>query len=359
MRLYWKITVPVLCVAVIGGVTALWSVYKTKLNEQKQGEEARAFRVRAEQGDAKAEFDLSRMYYHGQGVTQSYDEAAQWCRKAADQGDAKAEYDLAHLYLQGEGVPKDDAEALRWYRKSADQGYAMADYGVGFMYHEGRGVQQDYAEADRWDRKAADQGNAMAQNELGLMYYQGQGVPKDNAEAARWYRKAADQGYAPGESGIGFMLWFGHGVPLDRAEARRWFRKAADQGDDYALRTVSAKLAGWRRFDLIFQLIAGILLTVGFLQPGKGWRSLRSRIAPLTGVLCLISAGLSWYGYTHNKIRYWTYGPNPFTLINWLFRGVVIVFLIYVARTFNKSGEPQNEIAASETNASGGGGTEL
>jgi hypothetical protein len=46
-------------------------------------------------------------------------------------------------------------------------------------------------------------------------------------------------------------------------------------------------------------------------------------------------------------------------LINWLFRGVVIVFLIYVARTFNKSGEPQNEIAASETNASGGGGTEL
>lgn len=353
MRLYWKIAIPVLCVAVIGGA-AIWSAYKTRVNSQKLAEAAQLCRIRADQGDAKAEFELAQMYYHGKGVPQNYAEAAQWCRKAADQGDAKAEYDLAHLYLQGEGVPKDEAEALRWLHKSADQGNASAEYGLGFIYHEGRGVQQDYAEADRWYRKAADQGNAMAQNELGLMYYQGKGVPQDSAEAARWYRKAAEQGYALGESGIGFMLWYGHGVPLDRAEARRWFRKAADQGDDYALRTVSAKLAGWRRFDLIFQLIAGILLTVGFLQPGKGRRSLRSRIAPLTGVLCLVSAGLSWYGYTHYEIRYWTYGPNAFTLINWLFRGVVIVFLIYVARTFNKSGEPQNEIAASVTTADSG-----
>ena len=194
-------------------------------------------------------------------------------------------------------MPKDDAEALRWFRKAADQGDARAEYGMGFIYYEGRGAQQDYAEAVRWYRKAADQGNALAEYELGYMYHHGYGVSQDYAEAARWYRKAADKGDAHAEAGIGFLYYYGYGVPQDRAEGRRWIRKAADQGDDYALRTVSAKLTGWRRFDLLFRLIAGILLTMGFLQPGKDRWSLRLRIAPLTGILCIFTAGLSWYGY--------------------------------------------------------------
>ncbi|MGD0858588.1 MAG: tetratricopeptide repeat protein [Terracidiphilus sp.] len=358
MRLSWKVAVPVLCVAMIAGAAILWWVYKTKADERKLAEEAQACRARAEQGDAKAEQDLANMYYYGRGEPQSYADAFQWCRRAADQGYARAEYDLAHLYLQGEGVPKDAAEALRWFRKAADQGDARAEYGMGFIYHEGRGAQQDYAEAVRWYRKAADQGNALAEYELGYMYHHGDGVSQDYAEAARWYRKAADQGDAHAEAGIGFLYYYGYGVPQDRAEGRRWIRKAADQGEDYALRIVSAKLTGWRRFDLLFRLIAGILMTMGFLQPGKDRWSLRSRIAPLTGLLCLVSAGLSWYGYTHYKIRYWTYGPNAFTLFRWLLNGVVIVLLIYVVRTFNTPAQPQCETAVPETDADSRGHTE-
>ena len=63
-------------------------------------------------------------------------------------------------------------------------------------------------------------------------------------------------------------------------------------------------------------------------------------------------------GYTHNKIRYWTYGPNAFTLFRWLLDGVVIVLIIYVVRTFNTPAQPQCEIAAPETDADSGGRTE-
>jgi TPR repeat protein len=181
-------------------------------------------------------------------------------------------------------------------------------------------------------------------------------VQKDNAEAARWYRKAADQGYANAESGIGFMYFYGYGVQQDRAEANRWFRKAADQGDEYALRTLSKPLTTCRKISLVFQFIGGIFLVTGFLslnifEPGKSLRDFRQRVVAGTGVLCLFTAGLSWYGYTHYKIRCLNCGLNAFTLTKWLLNGVVIVLLIYIVRLEKKSKVQESEIVAEDTDA--------
>ncbi|MGN6843432.1 tetratricopeptide repeat protein, partial [Neisseria sp. P0021.S006] len=40
----------------------------------------------AEQGNAKAQFSLGKMYYKGEGVRQDYAQAVQWYRRAAEQG---------------------------------------------------------------------------------------------------------------------------------------------------------------------------------------------------------------------------------------------------------------------------------
>jgi len=164
----WKIAVPISCVALISGAALTWQVFKLRTNELKLVQDARTCRVRAEQGDAKAEANLGNMYYHGRGVPQDYAEALGWYRKAADQGDAKAENSIALLYYQGQGVPQDYAEALRWYRKAVDQGYPPGQYNLGNMYYYGRGVPQDRAEAERLYQKAADQGDEYAQRALGL-----------------------------------------------------------------------------------------------------------------------------------------------------------------------------------------------
>ena len=58
----------------------------------------------AEQGYAKAQFNLGLIYYNGQGVRQDYTQAVQWYRKAAEQGDAKAQYNLGVMYDNGQGV---------------------------------------------------------------------------------------------------------------------------------------------------------------------------------------------------------------------------------------------------------------
>ena len=46
--------------------------------------------------------------------------------KAAEQGDAKAQFNLGFIYSNGKGVPKDYAEAVKWTRKAAEQGHAEA-----------------------------------------------------------------------------------------------------------------------------------------------------------------------------------------------------------------------------------------
>jgi TPR repeat protein len=57
----------------------------------------------------------------GHGVTQDYTEALKWFRKAADQGEAKAQANLGKMYAMGHGVLQDYAPALAWFRKAADQ----------------------------------------------------------------------------------------------------------------------------------------------------------------------------------------------------------------------------------------------
>ena len=71
-------------------------------------------------------------------------------RPLAKQGNAKAQFNLGRMYRFGWGVPQDNAKAAEWYRKAAEQGYAKAQFKLGFMYDDGLGVPQDYVQAHMW-----------------------------------------------------------------------------------------------------------------------------------------------------------------------------------------------------------------
>ena len=45
-----------------------------------------------------------------------------WYRLAADQGYDRAQYDLGKCYHEGRGIENDMTEAVKWYRLAADQG---------------------------------------------------------------------------------------------------------------------------------------------------------------------------------------------------------------------------------------------
>ena len=106
----------------------------------------REFLPLAEQGNAKAQYYLGRMYYVPEGVSRNITESIRWYRLAAEQDYARAQFTLGFRYSTGEGVPQDYAEAIRWYRLAAEQGYSSAQYNLGRMYYKGK----DYVQAYAW-----------------------------------------------------------------------------------------------------------------------------------------------------------------------------------------------------------------
>ena len=112
----------------------------------------------------------------------------------AEQGDAKAQYNLGVMYENGQGVPQDYKTAVKWFTLAAEQGYDFAQFNLGLMYNNGEGVLQDYATARKWFTLAAGQEHASAQYNLGLMSYDGDGVPQDYVYAHMWGNIAASNG---------------------------------------------------------------------------------------------------------------------------------------------------------------------
>ena len=117
-------------------------IVRAQRNHRRWAKWAAVYRIRAEQGDAKSQFELGAMYYYGEGVSKDYVEAGRWYRKAAEQGDANAQLSLAYMYHYGKGLPQDDLEAARWCRKAAEQGNATAQDVLGKIYRRGQGVWQ-------------------------------------------------------------------------------------------------------------------------------------------------------------------------------------------------------------------------
>ena len=125
--------IAVLLLAALAG-TAVAGPYEGAIAAYERGDYAttlRLLRPLAEQGLAAAQYSVGIMYDRGDGVPQSYVQAAKWYRLAAEQGLAEAQFNLGNMYRKGEGVPQDYAGAVKWYRQAAELGLAMAQQNLG------------------------------------------------------------------------------------------------------------------------------------------------------------------------------------------------------------------------------------
>ena len=129
-------------------------------------EAAKWYRAAAEQGDARAQFNLGLCYENGEGVEQSYAMAVRWYCVAAEKGDVNAQFNLAVSYEKGQGVRQSYIEAVKWYRAAAEKGYVNAQFSLGWCYENGEGVEQSYTEAAKWYRAAAEQGDVRAKHKF-------------------------------------------------------------------------------------------------------------------------------------------------------------------------------------------------
>lgn len=74
-----------------------------------------------------------RLYERGVAAANrgNFEMAVRLWRYAADQGDAKAQYNLGVAYARGIDIVKDHSEALKWLHRAAEQGHAKAEQRIG------------------------------------------------------------------------------------------------------------------------------------------------------------------------------------------------------------------------------------
>ena len=116
----------------------------------------------ARAGNADAQYKVA-VYYMKRGI---YDSGIEWYITAAENGQARAEYELADMYMKGDKVPQSIEKALYWYQQSAQSGFVQGQVKLGTMYMNGGVVKKDLVQAYRWLRSAAAQGNTEALEEV-------------------------------------------------------------------------------------------------------------------------------------------------------------------------------------------------
>lgn len=231
-------------------------------------------RKAAEQGHAKAQYELAWAYFVGKGVRTSVEKGIKWLQRAAENGHDSAQYHIACRYADGDGLPRSNEQAVYWFQKVTqkqcnnhdDKIYARAQFHLALHYACGAGVPKSTQEAERYFRKyvewqrrsdprlklgelpnfstqewddskslthtgkmlslVAKEGLAEAQYFLAQWYINIYCYTK----AAQWFRKAALQGVAEAQYFLAHHYAEGRGLKRSYQRAATWFRKAATQG---------------------------------------------------------------------------------------------------------------------------------
>jgi len=185
------------------------------------------FQKAANQGHARAQYNLAVILAEGWGMEPDQEMATVWLFKAARQGVADAQYHFGIALIED---PETQPQAIDFITKAAKQGFAEAELALAVFYSDGFGVPKDDSKARTWCEKAAGQKLAKAQMTLGTFYQEGQGGPQNKELGFKFFELSAKQGLAGGQHNLGDSFLNGEGTRLDKTKAMEWFRKAAIQG---------------------------------------------------------------------------------------------------------------------------------
>ena len=143
----------------------------------------------AEQGNARAQYELGVCYATGDEVARNDYQAFRWYEQAANKGNAQAQYALANFYAQGRAVTQSTYTALIWYKKAAAQGYKKAELEINRL--------QNVKDINNFEnlKIRAEQGDPEAQYELGIKYKRTGISNTGEVAAAYWFKQAATQGH--------------------------------------------------------------------------------------------------------------------------------------------------------------------
>ena len=250
-----------------------YSLFTTPVLGQYSSSELKQIKALAKAGNAKAMYQLGRVYEKGYGTSVNYKKAFKYYEQSA-----KAKFDsallaLGNLYETGNGTPQSYSFAVNYYMAAAEKQNAEAFYKLGNIFYTGAGeVPKDTKKAIDYYLKAfalgdnrgiprleklpvekeanksqlgyliysADKGNPESLYKLAKLYENGSGgVSRDESKAFRNYFEAANKGYPQAQYELGKIYTMGlrtktADVPRNMRLAVLNFIRAANSGVEAA-----------------------------------------------------------------------------------------------------------------------------
>lgn len=112
-----------------GGTPARADRFEDALLDYRRGEYGESFasfEKLAKQGDARAQFWIGTMWYHGRGKPQNFKEAYRWYLRSAYLGNADGQSNLGLIYRNGDGQQINPVVAYAWFSLAASQNNEVA-----------------------------------------------------------------------------------------------------------------------------------------------------------------------------------------------------------------------------------------
>jgi TPR repeat protein len=206
---------------------------------QSFSEAARYYRLSADQNYPAAMHSLARCYLHGVGVRQNDKTAFTWLEKAAKLEDPESALSVGDCYWKGLGTQQDVKIAVTYYTKAAIWGNSTAMRKVANAYGCGLGVTENKQSSFMWYKRSADLGDAISQHNVGAAYLNGTGIEPDEIEAFKYLKLSADGGDSDAQCNLGLCYLQGTGTQVDRKQALFWLKKASSNGSAQASNVLS------------------------------------------------------------------------------------------------------------------------
>ncbi|XP_054024313.1 death ligand signal enhancer [Dryobates pubescens] len=152
------------------------------------------FKLAADRGYSKAQFNVGLCYEHGRGTEKDLEKAAFYYWHAASSRHPMAQYRYARYLLchtPGNNWHRHQ-QAVTFLEQAAVAGITEAQAYLGVFYL--RGLQPKEERGLKYLLLAAQSGDAQSRYHVGVCYEQGLGVQQNLAEAMRHYRQSAAAG---------------------------------------------------------------------------------------------------------------------------------------------------------------------
>ncbi|XP_074866139.1 death ligand signal enhancer isoform X2 [Carettochelys insculpta] len=163
------------------------------------------FKLAADRGYSKAQFNVGLCYEHGRGTEKDLTKAALYYHRAASNGHPMAQYRCARFLLHhGPQTNRADVQkAVALLEQAAGGGLVEAQAYLGVFYTKGGQPAMQRALKYLW--LAAKNGDSQSRYHVGVCYEKGLGVQQNFAEAMEHYQLSAAAGNRHAQERVRFV----------------------------------------------------------------------------------------------------------------------------------------------------------